>query len=79
MLVLCINRPPSAHLEVFAEANDHGLAAAVLAHRSFVPGFAGDRAAATPLLDAAHTHARYAGGPERAARPPGGGLPVHVR
>ena len=61
------------------KANDHGLATAVLAHRSFVPGFAGDRAAATPLLDAAHTHARYAGGPERAARPPGGGLPVHDR
>ncbi|MDQ3601769.1 MAG: XRE family transcriptional regulator [Actinomycetota bacterium] len=45
------------------EANDHALAAAILAHRSFVPGFAGDRAAATPLLDAARAHARYAGGP----------------
>jgi hypothetical protein len=46
-----------------AEANDHGLAAAILAHRSFVPGFAGDQAAATPLLEAARGHARYAGGP----------------
>jgi len=46
-----------------AEADDHALAAAVLAHRSFVPGFAGDRAAATPLLDAARAHARYVGGP----------------
>lgn len=45
------------------ESGDHALAAAVIAHRSFVPGFAGDRAAAAPLLDAARGHARYAGGP----------------
>lgn len=45
------------------ESGDHALAAAVIAHRSFVPGFAGDRAAAQPLLDAARGHARYAAGP----------------
>ncbi len=45
------------------ESGDHALAAAVIAHRSFVPGFAGDRAAARPFLDAARGHARYAGGP----------------
>lgn len=45
------------------ESGDHALAAAVIAHRSFVPGFAGDRATARPLLDAARAHARYAGAP----------------
>ncbi|MGH2350416.1 MAG: helix-turn-helix domain-containing protein [Chloroflexota bacterium] len=45
------------------ESGDHALAAAVYAHLSFVPGFAGDGAAAQPLLDAAAGHARYAGGP----------------
>jgi hypothetical protein len=45
------------------ESGDHALAVAVIAHRSFVPGFAEDRAAAAPLLDAARGHARYAGGP----------------
>ena len=45
------------------ESGDHALAAAVYAHRSFLPGFAGDGAAAQPLLDAAVGHARYAGGP----------------
>lgn len=45
------------------ESGDHALAAAVIAHRSFVPGFAGDRATARPLLDAARGHARYAGAP----------------
>ncbi|MGH3902049.1 MAG: hypothetical protein ACRDTA_28105 [Pseudonocardiaceae bacterium] len=44
------------------ESGDHALAAAVYAHRSFVPGFAGDGAAAQPLLDAAVGHARYAAG-----------------
>lgn len=45
------------------ESGDHALAATVYAHRSFVPGFAGDGAAAQPLLDAAAGHVRYAGGP----------------
>lgn len=45
------------------ESGDHALAAAVYAHWSFLPGFAGDGAAAQPLLDAAAGHARYAPGP----------------
>lgn len=45
------------------ESGDHALAAAVLAHRSFVPGFAGDGAAAHSLLDVAMSHARYDAGP----------------
>lgn len=45
------------------ESGDHALAAVVYAHWSFLPGFAGDGAAAVPLLDAAAGHARYAGGP----------------
>ncbi len=45
------------------ESGDHALTAAVYAHWSFVPGFAGDRAAAQTLLDAAAGHARYAPGP----------------
>ncbi|MGH3915325.1 MAG: hypothetical protein ACRDTC_18245, partial [Pseudonocardiaceae bacterium] len=45
------------------ESGDHALAAAVYAHRSFVPGFAGAGAAAQQLLDAAAGHARYGGGP----------------
>ncbi len=45
------------------EAGDHALAAVVYVHRSFVPGFAGDGAAALSLLDAATGHARYAEGP----------------
>jgi transcriptional regulator with XRE-family HTH domain len=45
------------------ESGDHALAAAVYAHWSFVPGFAGDRATAQTLLDAAAGHARYASGP----------------
>ncbi|WP_133116440.1 XRE family transcriptional regulator [Amycolatopsis antarctica] len=47
-------------------ARDSALAAAVAAHRSFVPGFRaaeGDAAAARALLDVASAHARYAGGP----------------
>lgn len=45
------------------EADDHALAAAVLAHMSFVSGFAGDGARSEPLLDAAIGHARYGAGP----------------
>lgn len=45
------------------QAGDHALAAAVAAHHAFIPGFAGDRVAAQQHLDAAHAHARYAGGP----------------
>lgn len=45
------------------ESGDHALAVVVYAHMSFVPGFAGDGAAAAPLLDAAAGHARYAPGP----------------
>lgn len=45
------------------ESGDHALAAAVYAHWSFVPGFAGDGTAAAPLFDAAAGHARYAQGP----------------
>ncbi|TKG58466.1 MULTISPECIES: helix-turn-helix domain-containing protein [Pseudonocardiaceae] len=47
-------------------ARDSALAAAVAAHRSFVPGFraaVGDAAAARALLEVASAHARYAGGP----------------
>jgi hypothetical protein len=45
------------------EANDHALAVGVLAHASFIPGFAGDRAMAEVLLDGARGHLREAGGP----------------
>jgi transcriptional regulator with XRE-family HTH domain len=45
------------------ESGDHALAAAVYAHWSFVPGFAGNGTAAQSLLDAAVGHARYAPGP----------------
>ncbi|MBB4963541.1 XRE family transcriptional regulator [Saccharothrix violaceirubra] len=44
-------------------SRDHGLAAAVLAHRAFVPGFAGRGPEARALLAAAHAHVRYDGGP----------------
>ena len=44
-------------------SRDHGLAAAVLAHRAFVPGFAEQDRPARALLDAAHAHARYDAGP----------------
>jgi hypothetical protein len=44
-------------------ANDHGLAAAVFAHMSFIPGFSGDRQLAASLLDTAQRHARYGAGP----------------
>ncbi len=45
------------------DSANHALAAAVLAHMSFVPGFAGEGASAQPLLDAARGHARYEAGP----------------
>jgi len=44
-------------------SQDHALAAAVLAHRAFVPGFAGQILPARDFLGAAHAHARYAAGP----------------
>lgn len=44
-------------------SGDHALAAAVAAHRAFVPGFAGNEQAARRYLTAARAHARYAGGP----------------
>lgn len=44
-------------------SGDHGLAAAVLAHRAFVPGFAGRDQEARAFLKAAHAHARYGAGP----------------
>ncbi|MFE9748268.1 hypothetical protein ACFYOT_25460 [Saccharothrix saharensis] len=44
-------------------SRDHDLAAAVLAHRAFVPGFAQREQPARAFLDAAHAHARYATGP----------------
>ncbi|WP_157099849.1 helix-turn-helix domain-containing protein [Microbispora sp. ATCC PTA-5024] len=45
------------------ECGDHPLAAAVLAHAAFVPGFAGEREAAMGLLDAAFAHAWHGVGP----------------
>jgi transcriptional regulator with XRE-family HTH domain len=44
-------------------AGDHALAAAIAAHHAFVPGFGGNEPTARGFLDAAHAHARYAGGP----------------
>lgn len=44
-------------------AGDHALAAAIAAHRAFVPGFAGDSLAARRHLDVAQAHARFGGGP----------------
>lgn len=44
-------------------SQDHALAAAVLGHRAFVPGFAGQIQPARDYLSAAHAHARYAAGP----------------
>ncbi len=46
-----------------ASSLDHPLAAAVLAHRAFVPGFAGQEQPARHYLSAAHAHARYGAGP----------------
>lgn len=52
------------HAESAVEvAGDHAVAAAIAAHRAFIPGFAGDRLAAQHHLDVAHAHVRYAGGP----------------
>ncbi|WP_433264872.1 helix-turn-helix domain-containing protein [Actinosynnema sp. CS-041913] len=44
-------------------SGDHTLTAAVLAHRAFVPGFAGREQDARAFLKAAHAHARYNAGP----------------
>lgn len=41
------------------EAGDHALAAAVLGHMAFVPGFAGDTSHALELVSAAHQHCWY--------------------
>lgn len=49
--------------EATEQSGDHALAAAVFAHMSFIPGFSGDRTSATALIQAAHSHARYAPGP----------------
>jgi transcriptional regulator with XRE-family HTH domain len=46
-----------------AASQDHALAVAVLAHRAFVPGFAGQQQPARDFLKAAHAHARYGAGP----------------
>lgn len=46
-----------------ASSRDHPLAAAVLAHRAFVPGFAREEQPARKYLTAAHAHARYGAGP----------------
>lgn len=52
------------HADTAVEVSgDHALAAAIAAHRAFLPGFAGDRMAAQHHLDVAHAHVRYAGGP----------------
>ncbi|GII56686.1 hypothetical protein Pth03_50750 [Planotetraspora thailandica] len=64
-----LGNPPVAErlfqmsLAATKECGDHALAAAVLAHASFVPGFARDRAAAVGLLDAAFAHAWHGVGP----------------
>ncbi|WP_285746455.1 hypothetical protein [Lentzea sp. NBRC 105346] len=44
-------------------SQNHPLAVAVLAHRAFVPGFAGQEQPARDFLKAAHAHARYGAGP----------------
>src|SRR6266540_2918490 len=52
------------HAESAVErSGDHALAAAVAAHRAFVPGFAGNPVAAQHYLDAARAHVRYTDGP----------------
>lgn len=45
------------------ECGDHPLAAAVLAHAAFVPGFAGDHDTAIAFLNAARAHAGHGVGP----------------
>lgn len=50
-------------LSATKECGDHPLAATVLAHAAFVPGFAGHRSAAMGLLDAAFAHAWHGVGP----------------
>jgi len=44
-------------------AQDHALSAVILAHRAFVPGFAGHAGPAHEYLRAAQAHARYDAGP----------------
>jgi len=48
-----------AALDATKEAMDHPLAVAVFAHMSFIPGFAGDAAAAQDHLRGARAHAAY--------------------
>ncbi|GGO28240.1 hypothetical protein GCM10010116_56620 [Microbispora rosea subsp. aerata] len=50
-------------LSATRECGDHPLAAAVLAHAAFVPGFEGNRTDALGLLDAAFAHAWHGVGP----------------
>ncbi|WP_327047475.1 helix-turn-helix domain-containing protein [Microbispora sp. NBC_01189] len=50
-------------LSATRECGDHQLAAAVLAHAAFVPGFGGRRSDALGLLDAAFAHAWHGVGP----------------
>ncbi|WP_169947716.1 helix-turn-helix transcriptional regulator [Microbispora sp. H11081] len=50
-------------LSATRECGDHPLAAAVLAHAAFVPGFEGHRTDAFGLLDAAFAHAWHGVGP----------------
>lgn len=50
-------------LSATRECGDHPLAAAVLAHAAFVPGFEGRHADAMGLLDAAFAHAWHGVGP----------------
>ncbi|WIV60694.1 hypothetical protein [Amycolatopsis nalaikhensis] len=49
--------------EAATQSADHALAAAVLGHRAFVPGFAGQLQPAHDYISAAHAHARYAPSP----------------
>lgn len=44
-------------------ADDHALAAVILGHMSFIPGFSGDGRTAMELLDSAQRHAGYSPGP----------------
>jgi hypothetical protein len=44
-------------------SKDHLMMTGVLAHRAFVPGFAGQEQEARAYLNAAHAHIRYASGP----------------
>lgn len=46
-------------LAATAQAGDHQLAAAALAHAALIPGFIGDHSTAKGLVDAAFAHARH--------------------